>query len=85
MFDVFLVNYRIEGLSVEETTKVANALLGALVGNEDYINSEIIIRFYETIIEINIWPEECKNPVPEMLRSYADLMIFCRRTIYENN
>ena len=85
MFYRFLINYIINGKSAKEITKIANALHNELAGNEDYVNSAIIINFRGTNLDIYLWPEECKHPIPEMLRSYADFMIFCRRVISNEN
>ena len=77
MFNKFVVNYIITGKTDKEITKIANALHNELVGNEDYVNSAILINFQGTDLNIYVWPEECKQPIPDMLRSYADFMIFC--------
>lgn len=85
MFYRFVINYSVTGKNDEEIAKIADALHKELAGNEDYVNSAIVINFRGPNLTIYLWPEECKQPIPDMLRSWAEFMIFCNWVVNNEN
>lgn len=81
MFYRFFVNYSVTGKNNEEIAKIADALHKELAGNEDYVNSAILLNFRGPNLTVYLWPKECKQPIPDMLRSYANFMTFCSGVI----
>ena len=77
---VFNICYEFCG-EINEVEKVAIALHKALRGNDDYIQSHILVHYNNNYVSVTIWPEHCNEPIPKFLESNKAFIIFAKHAM----